>query len=725
MFTLDGEPTNTSRVIDTLLRQFLRSYGDRVTCIVYRKDPLDNYLFTTALVGVRQQEPMFGPLVWDDRRRDRPIAPENPLGFGSREEITSGCHAKLEYTDWEAHLSGRADPKEFEDFVRVFRRELEPCLEDLLQNESCAPLFPELWYRERLARDRMRDEFRNLSSGMNLEDIASALTRSLKSMADDLLPGNQNHVGLYFNTTKDWILLGGNPVPKRLPQRVSGCCETVDDKRNAFNWVDRSTRPVLLRRGLSAVWQRRLDACGRELAGVSRDDNFAGSCIVPLLDLNQPSRSMGVALLVSIGRRLVAPAHVFLMSRLGLAAAGYLTPFLPIPGYPRWPNVSLSRGGASVTWAGTLEPEPDLTKQQRVAETFAKELMPIDSDVTIEPLEAGQSGAHVFRLEVTDKKRIREVPRVLKIHKEEAIVEELRHYYEFVHNKSVGGTSRIDIARIGSLEDEQWGAIVYILVGAGEETQPWSRWAESVSHTLIEHGLQILYDQLLCWYNTTEPVAENPIDLLITTPFLRKGAWSPTLQRAESPSWAEVSRRLKELSELHNQRGRNETRTCVVHGDLHAGNIFSLIGKPLHRNSTRQRRNDGLSGVAVIDWGSVSSRRHPLSDIAKLMADLHYKVRWGIGDQHAEREWAFGIIKDWGERLGFQESAWIPPLLHQLTKMLFYISPSDPQKPYLSTDARARAWQDMKKLMPMIENRKGSPRKAQTKTQNARAKTTP
>ena len=709
MFRLDGEPTYVSRVIETLLRQFLKPFAG-ITCVVYRKDPLDNYLFTTALLGVTQPEPMFGPLVWDDRRRDRPTAPENPLGFSSRERITPGCHEKFEHEHWEAHFSGRTDKQEFQDCVALVRKELEPCLEDLLGNPDRKPLFPDLWYKERLARDKMRDEFRNLPPGMNLEDIAAALTRSLEHMTDDLLPGgNQTHIGLYFNTTKDWILLGRNPIPRRLPRRVGGCCETADDRRNAFNWVDRSTRPVLLGRNLSEAWRQRLDGCGRELSEVAREDDFAGICIVPMLDLNQPSRSMGVALLVSAGRRLVAPAHLFLMSRVALAAAGYLTPFLPIPGYPRWPNVSLSRGSASVTWVRVPEPEPDLTEPQRVAETFARELMPIDSDVTIEPLEAGQSGARVFRLEVTDKKRIREVPRVLKIHREEEIVEELRHYYEFVHNKSVGGTSRIDIARIRNLEDRNWGAIVYILVGAGEEAQPWSRWGESASRTLIEHGIQNLYDQLLCWYNTTEPVAENPIDLLITTPFLRQHAWPPTLKRAENPSWNEVTGRLRELSDPLRQRGRNETRTCVVHGDLHAGNIFSLISKPLRRGSRDHHDGGNLSGVAVIDWGSVSSRRHPLSDIAKLMADLHYKVRWKMGDRPAEREWAFGIIKEWGERMGFRELAWIPPLLHQLTKMLFYISPGDPQKPYLSNDARTQAWQDMNDLMAMLENPKATP----------------
>lgn len=723
MFTLDGEPTHISRVIETLLRQFLKPYGDRITCIVYRKDPLDNYLFTTALLGLRQQEPMFGPLVWDDRRRDRPTAPENPLGFSSRERIPPGCHAKFEHEHWEAHFSGRTDKQEFQECVDLLREELEPCLEDLLGNSDRKPLFPDLWYKERLARDRMRDEFRNLSPGMNLEDIASALTRSLKSMADDLLPGgNQNHVGLYFNTTKDWILLGSSLIPRRLPQRVGGCCETVNDERNAFNWVDFSTRPVLLRRNLSEVWQKRLDGCGPDLAEVSREDDFAGICIVPLLDLNQPSRSMGVALLVSIGRRQVAPAHVFLMSRVALAAAGYLTPFLPIPGYPRWPNVSLSRGGANVNWARAPEPAD---ARKRVVEMFAKELMPIGSDVLVEPLESGQSGAAVFRLEVKDRKKMREVPRVLKIHGEKEIVEELRHYYEFVHNKSVGGTSRIDIAKVGSVDDHDWGAIVYILVGAGEEAQPWSRWAKSASRALIESGLQRLYDQLLCWYNTTEPVPKNPIDLLITTPFV-ENHWAPTLQAAEKPSWSEVSRRLEELSEKHRQKG--QTRTCVVHGDLHAGNIFSLIGKPLHRSSTRDRRDDGnLSAVAVIDWGSVRDGRHPLSDVAKLMADLHYKVRWKVGDRLAERKWAFGIIKEWGARLGFPEMAWIPPLLHQVSKMLFYISPGDPQKPYLSNDARAQAWQDMEELMSMLDNPKGSPRaqKARKKAPNRRPDTEP
>jgi hypothetical protein len=128
--------------------------------------------------------------------------------------------------------------------------------------------------------------------------------------------------------------------------------------------------------------------------------------------------------------------------------------------------------------------------------------------------------------------------------------------------------------------------------------------------------------------------------------------------------------------------------TCVVHGDLHAGNVFSLL------DETRQ-----LQGVALIDWGKVHSDRHPLSDIAKLMVDLHYHVRWNDRATTAERDWAFEQVKKWGSELACDPDDWMLALLHNMAKMLFYRDGSHDDSPtYLPQKAREAVWADMEDL---------------------------
>ena len=60
MFNFDGEPTIVSKVAQALVENsglnFESSDDDSHTCVVYRRDPLDGYLFVTALSGVRQHD---------------------------------------------------------------------------------------------------------------------------------------------------------------------------------------------------------------------------------------------------------------------------------------------------------------------------------------------------------------------------------------------------------------------------------------------------------------------------------------------------------------------------------------------------------------------------------------------------------------------------------------------------------------------------------------------
>src|SRR5690606_22323956 len=109
---------------------------------------------------------------------------------------------------------------------------------------------------------------------------------------------------------------------------------------NAFAWVHRSTRPILLSHPGSEVWHRRLLGCGYDFS-----NDVTGICLVPLLDLNGPWQSKGVILMTSTAHCGLLPAHVFLLSRLARDLAGFLTPLMPFPGFPWWPKVGVGRGG--------------------------------------------------------------------------------------------------------------------------------------------------------------------------------------------------------------------------------------------------------------------------------------------------------------------------------------------------------------------------------------------
>ncbi len=273
-------------------------------------------------------------------------------------------------------------------------------------------------------------------------------------------------------------------------------------------------------------------------------------------------------------------------------------------------------------------------------EEIARDLTPKQSRVTIKRLQAGHSGAEVFRLGVTDQHNAIEVPRVLKLGRFEEVKKELLAYVKFVNNKHVGHACRVDTARAYHFDNDDWGAIVYLLVGAGEKASPWSEWAVRLDHSRIEAGLSKLYEQLSLWYGTTRPVQHSAVELLIARPFFQEGL-KLDAPGANHPTSKEVIDLLRRLSNRNRLGTRGHTNTSVVHGDLHTGNVFSLL------NGSDER----LEGVALIDWGNVSAERHPLGDIAKLMADLFYKVRWGRAPKTEEKKWAFKVVQKWGEDL--------------------------------------------------------------------------
>jgi hypothetical protein len=717
MFRFDNRPTKISRMLAHIIEHSALNLapGDpnSLACTVYKTDPLDQYPFITVHAGVRYVEPMYGGVSYGDESKVAgSILPDtfNPFGYRAREGIRwHETFREVPKINWRIHLSGRGSWDASNSTIAEFRKTTVPVIKDLIESmqDPLSPPFPELWYRERLARDDLRDRFRGINFTYNLWEVAHTLNSSIRKSLQDELGHNDTHIGIYLKTDQAWELFGSPLLLPRRPARVMSAPSDADPGTlNAFDWAGRALRPVLIRPDSNPEWIARLTRCGHELTLAYRENSpyaeFAGACIVPIADLHNPGVSIGLMTLISHGVERVAPAHLFLLNRLALGVAGYLEPYNPLPGYSKWPRTVPSRGNAKTEWSSPVIASGEAGElTSEIVERFASDLMPVDSTVTISQLQAGQGGAEVFQLGVRDKEGNSEVYRVLKVGRPHLIASELANYHRYVHNKTVGGASRLDVAKTINYRGQKWAGIVYIFVGAGEDAIPWSSWGIDATHDELNHGIQKLFEQLACWNYNIAPGNKSAIDLFIVHPFLDDVlAKDDSIIRMTSPTFKEVQEFIISLQNLQNRSLRRDTSTVVVHGDLHAGNIFALCDP--------DREGRQINNVAVIDWGSVRPASHPLSDIAKLMADLYYKIRWDHhhNDQH-ERQWMYEVFETWRKKLAPQRSAdhWKLAFIHQVSKMLFYHSGAYAERrTYFSDEARAEAWRDLKTLAGEIKH---------------------
>ncbi|HEY0375573.1 MAG TPA: hypothetical protein VGC87_01295 [Pyrinomonadaceae bacterium] len=656
---------------------------------------MDRYLYLTALAGVREPEPLFGPLSWDDYRR-KPHSPEmvdKPLGFKTREGTS--WVKQVNGKSWRLYVNGR-QKESLAQFEKV-RERLTGALAAILEEprNPNVPLYPDLWFKEQLAREALRKKFQELQTGTVIQEVAKRLAKALEEKFTHWSPRDTTiSVGIYLDTGDDWKLCGGEHLWNWLPEAVPRLKEEGEGDLNAFNWVGRSTRSLLLRHPLSAAWARRIQAGGDDLANIVGDPDFSGMCIVPIL---HPQRQwcLGIILMIVKGPEAQStPAHVYLLSRLALGVSGYLALLLPIPGFPWWPDARLERGGANIERMPhrSLIP-PQLS--EKMLRRIAEDLMPTDSTVEIDTLRAGHSGAPVFRLSVKGEGGIREIPRVLKVGDAKIIANELWRYYRYVHNKQVGGASRIDVARgfpwpphTGGYQAErskEYGAIVYTFVGAGEEAVPWSQWVKTATEEELTTGLTMLKNQLSCWMERRKGAGRSIINLMLKP--LAEGA-RPLQNYLDSsypvaPGFDEVKELIVELSRLNQGELKDSVSTCIVHDDLHSDNIFAVLSSV-----------GRIQTVALIDWGNVKSKRHLLSDISKLMTDLAYR----IVPTAKMREMAFRTVREWGSARGCNSEEWKVAMIHQIAKMMFYRDGSDRFKPYVENSVRLQAWEDLKNL---------------------------
>src|SRR6185369_14647222 len=176
--------------------------------------------------------------------------------------------------------------------------------------------------------------------------------------------------------------------------------------------------------------------------------------------------------------------------------------------------------------------------------------------------------------------------------------------------------------------------------------------------------------------------AQTTVVDLMLKPLVNVG-WESSLNAKldVNPSIHEVKDKLAELCATPPSK---DCVTSVVHGDLHADNIFAILSP-----------NKEIRGVALIDWGMVRSGRHPLSDISRLMVDLVYRIR----PQSSLTEWAFDQVRQWGMKLScHEEEDWRVALIHQIAKIMFYRYGTDDLMPYIDEAARLEAWNDLLRL---------------------------
>lgn len=699
MFTLDGRHSATAIAAQAVIEHsglnLQAKREDSLAVTAYRIDPLDGYFYLTAFGGLREPEPMFGPLRKQTDYRLVPDGPSisDPYGFRKREAVlwTHSVGNKL----WHLYISGRKGT-EFDVTQSKQVTALTKNLEDILVSlPSSAPLFPDLWYRERMMRDELRDLVHNCVPGTALDEIASRITFNLGQAFGRLPESSDVLVGIYLDTDEDWRLCGSSSAAPEMPGQVE------KNERNAFTWVGLSTRPILVGKSMSATWRRRLEACSGKFMALFNHEDFGGLCLAPLLYGRDHSKAFGLISVVS-RRKSFTPAHLFLLSRLSFAVSGYLFSKMPLPGFSWWPEARLRRGEAHVSLrkrdtAGWVSLPESLI---HVAKDVAAELMPTNSHVTLSPLRWGHSGAQVFRLDVHDEGHVAEVPRVLKMGSRSLIRKELVAYFRYAHNKALGVGARIDVARSSvwpvTTDQQQWfdghppEAIVYTLVGADEEALPWSQWSRNAGTDELKRGLELLWERLQPWYTRTRQ-AEGPdtiIELMIEP--LASGQLQNYLKGMEpKPSLQEVRAELSELRSIHPAA---PAKTCIVHGDLHADNVFALLG------AKDGKGRKVINRVALIDWGSVRSGWHLLSDISKLMVDLGYRIR----PCREMQVFCHETVKEWGLRLGCDPNDWAVALIHQLAKIMFYQANSS-GAPYIEDEARLVAWEDLKNLSEVLK----------------------
>ena len=742
MFEFSGELSLFAKEVQSVLNGLDNitdcDKEDSFTIVVYRIDPRDNYEYLTGFVGLREPEPMFGPQSYDDVRNPR-LAVPNPRGFRVREGIEDsrgpyplGQNAgtlwisRRHQTDWSTWQGQSATM--IERLSEIFAS----------HTPSQTPLFPELWFEERQARDQVRSAISSLGRRPSMTWVPQVLASEMEHIYVRLLSGGHVRIGIYLFTGRDWVLCrDGEPgvLPATIDRTHTSHEDTnrrdfggfLDDiktvkSENAFEWVHRSVRPVLLRgENISPVWLLRAQACGWDRL----ISNGGHVCLIPILDFLDRSLAIGILAIAAWNTEPhLSPAHLYLGSRLSHNAAGYLAAVMSNHGFPWWPDASLTRGNARVNRCA----QDKVAKISPEICEIVSDLMPTGSKIAVEYLEGGLTDSDVMRLVIVDEQKIPEIPRILKVGPTRLIADELWRYNRYVHNKAVGGQSRVDIARGYSAMDWRTisrsmtsrnakrdcsyrpidarlvkhqtlnrgtpcgtAAIVYTFVGPGERAQSWTEWGRTAGLEDIERGIGLLIEQLKIWHGRSRKEPRRLEDVIISNDVIKKQ--KARAQNEKEGNWGELtSPRISETVDYllrlkDGNMGDDLVSTCIAHGDTHGGNVFSLIDN-----------DGGLKAVALIDWGKVQSGHHPLTDISILIADLIFRIRWDPDSKDETIRWGENLLNKMRERFGYfpdRESTLV--IAVHLCRMLAWRNTSTGD-PWFSSNARSAAWNWIKSI---------------------------
>jgi len=707
----------------------------RFTVVVYRIDPVVGYQFVLTMLGVRDRTPMYGPEVYDDlrRRRGGPSSPPNPYGFQAREGI--GDPKSVQHfpesdapRTWSAWLSYRGDHKDqlFINAVNTFRNELVPVLDLLLGHQTPGVhLYPELWNRERRALVSLSKAMEACHPLSTVDELISQLKQGVRSALPSSSPG-YFHVGVFLHSGSSWRLAGSADaaLPERVDQPEPG--RTPDDP--ILTVVQASTRPMLLlpqglqeRRTAGADggddvvsrpgWRQRFiagDASGR-LAHLVDHPQFSGAMVLPVLYPYDTSMTIALVVVIGVGTRTLSPSDLFVVNSLATEMGQQISPHLPIAGYPYWPDPANSD-----EWRRREEQPPlDFSGQEwkAVAERATARMLP-ETRWALDPLSPGKSGTRVYRVDVQGRNHSR-LPMALKVGSAEAIVSEVMRFERFVEDTSIGQSSRVrqrvvirahrsDAA--GGVEPGLVGAVLYTFVGGGDRVVQWTQWARTATVEEFTAALLRLCNRLDCWYDHARPLHGSVLKRVIHDEFLakkveprRRKQWDAT--GLSSPSPTEVIDQLKRLN-TGVRDVEASTMVSIIHGDLHAGNVFSI--EPSVRVPARVGDRPVVApapDVALIDWGLTDDGQFVMLDLAKLAADLLFHVWW---QQDGRRdEWAAlaTILTDQLSAvagLHANRCDWRFAYVHYLAKMLFYVdkeaTKESEQVAHLCPEARQAAY---------------------------------
>jgi hypothetical protein len=712
------------------------------TLVLFRIDPVDGYMYALAHSKLAEPEPLFTPRIATKKS-------VSPRGFKERERIPKGDKFVRSYPIGAAAtypailwVSRRrhAEWKLWEQIESRVLNAIEEAFSRLDESRGLAvPLYPSIWNSERIVLDKLRARVRSIGAFPPMAEVVGAIRCSIAESFHGLLGAmSQVRVGVYLFTGDSWAIPGGQyeghyiPGPIRATDRVESkvfdyLVTKASKSEHAFDWVHRSGRPVLIRDPISPKWQKRLDGCGVAMPP------SGGLCIAPIQYDREDALVSGLLLVSFENPEPLGPAFCFLTTRVAQSIPGYLAKLSAAPGFPWWPEAKVARGRNEIVFVRTMD-DTDTRNTARDdfekrIEVIAQSMMPDRSHVYLTELVPGLTDTVVYEMNIVDEKGIVEIPRVLKVGDAQIIGDELHRYFRYVHNKPVGGESRLDVAmcfpdmpwissgrrakkkRKPAKKDRATAAIAYTFVGTDAEAVPWSSWAPTATQKEIQVGIRNAMEHLSCWHRRGREETKALGDLLVKP----SARYKQAKRTAGRDFLGRTGRYMDGIRKVAGAKGKTSP-SCIAHGDLHCENLFALLGKDGDLKGK-------LLNVAIIDWGKVESGSHPSTDLAILLGDLAFRVK------AIRPDWALKYLVRYARTSGLDANDCRLVFCFHLMRMLAW-GPLEGKEPWIPEEEAASALRDIEQILidcglddlVKQERRAGSSRKPPRGSSMAKAK---